>query len=75
MKTHYTFYDPAYLVILFYPHMQMLCFTAVHPALVNYVDEPAPDKQTQASPQEAPLQIRPCLKVSLSILLPACALD
>lgn len=59
MKTHYTFYDPAYFVILFYPHIQILYFTAVHPVVVNYVDEPTPDKQIQASPQGVPLHILP----------------
>lgn len=49
MKIHYVFCDPVYLVILFYPHIQMLYFTAVHSVLVNYVDEPTPDKQMQAS--------------------------
>lgn len=38
VKIYYMFYDPVYFVILFYPHIQRLYFTAVYSVLVNYVD-------------------------------------
>lgn len=49
------FDDPAYFVILFYPHIQMLYFTAVHSVLVNYVDEPTQTSKHGPLPKEAHL--------------------